>query len=214
MKLSEAAELCDANSRAFAEVYKIYNFKDDDDLRGYCEFVIHEPAEWMRGFPAKWKSVGQFGRPRASFHKLMKHSAVVSALGAEFCHRVHETVWDAFKSNMDAILVKRNEAHAEPVANILEAFGDEAPEVVSEADADSTGIDSDAESLPPTTIRRTIKNDQAPVNAVAFTVSPMDYKRKYTATLAVLQSLLSAEGDENARLRAALLTLLSELESA
>ncbi len=205
MKLAEAAELCDANGRAFAEVYKIYNFKDDDDLRGYCEFVIHEPAEWMRGFPAKWVSAGSFGRLRAAFHKLTKHSTIVAALGPEFCHRVHEVVWDAFKTHMDGILEKR--AGKPPTANILESFGDGPLESdsgsESESDSDSdSDIQSDAESLPP-------------VNAVVFAGSPnKDYKRKYSATMSVLKSLLSAEGDENTRLRAALLTLLSELDSA
>lgn len=199
MKLTEAAELCDANSRAFAEVYKIYNFKDDDDLRGYCEFVIHEPVEWMRGFPAKWVSAGNFGRLRAAFHKLTKHSTVVTALGPEFCHHVHEIVWDAFKTHMDGILEKR--LAKPPAANILQAFGEEPLESESDSESDSD-IQSDAESLPP-------------VNTVVFAGNPnKDYKRKYSATMTVLKSLLSAEGDENARLRAALLTLLSELDSA
>ena len=208
MKLSEAAELCEANSRAFTEVYKIYNFKDDDDLRAYCEFVIHEPVEWMRGFPGKWSTVSHFGRLRAAFHKLMKHSAVCGALGADFCHRVHETVWDAFKSHLDSILEKRNQAAARVVneiapdaPDILEAFGE------AETEVSSDGIESDAESIP-------AAKNTGPVNSVSYSASPDSYKQKYRAALAVLKTLLSAEGDENARLRAALLTLLSEQETA
>ncbi|NBO57176.1 MAG: hypothetical protein EBU84_21845 [Actinobacteria bacterium] len=106
MKLCEAAILCEGNNRAFAEVYKIYNFKDDDDLRAYCDFVIHEPVEWMRGFPAAWKSATMFSKPRAAFHRLLRLQAVVEELGEAYCEQVHSVVWTAFKNNMTGILEK------------------------------------------------------------------------------------------------------------
>jgi hypothetical protein len=218
MKLSAAAEICDANARYFTEVYKLFNYKDDDDLRAYCEFVIHEPVEWMRGFPAKWKTASNFGRVRAAFHKLMKADAVESELGADYCRRVHEIIWETFKEHMDTVLEKRNKgAHAntssgpaggkkakpaDPVISILETFvGDE--DALSESTGPSDSVDDsdslDAESLPPPPPVPT------PKNTVKLT---MDYKQKYESAIGVLKALLSGEGDENTRLRAALLTLL------
>ena len=105
MKLSEAVLL---SAPAFKEVYKLYNFKDDDSLKDYCDLVIHEPVEWMRGFPAAWKSVSTFSKPRSAFHKLMKEPSVIEALGVEYCENVHNVVWKAFKEHMSEILEKRS----------------------------------------------------------------------------------------------------------
>jgi hypothetical protein len=218
MKLSAAAEICEANARYFTEVYKLFNYKDDDDLRAYCEFVIHEPVEWMRGFPAKWKTSSNFGRVRAAFHKLMKADAVESDLGADFCHRVHEIVWETFKEHMDAVLEKRNKGStaappsastktkaSDPVISILETFGDDAAsDILSAPDSDNDSDSLDAESLPPPPP----VPEHKPKNTVKLTKPPLDYKHKYESALGVLKALLSGDGDENTRLRAALVTLL------
>ena len=107
MKISDAALLLEGLSRYFTDVYKAFDYADGADLRDYLEFVIHEPAEWMRGFPAKWKSAATFYRPRAAFHKLLKHSAVIAELGAEYCDTVDGILWRAFKEDGPKILEKR-----------------------------------------------------------------------------------------------------------
>lgn len=217
MKLSAAAELCEANARYFTEVYKLFNHKDDDDLCAYCEFVIHEPVEWMRGFPAKWKTASNFGRVRAAFHKLLKADTVESELGADYCRRVHEIIWVTFKEHMDAVLEKRNKGAlantsgkkaraSDPVISILETFGDDdaTSDILSAPDSDDDSDSLDAESLPPPPP----VPEHKPKNTVKLTKPPLDYKQKYESALGVLKALLSGEGDENTRLRAALLTLL------
>lgn len=107
MKIVDAALLLEGLGRYFTDVYKAFDYSDEADLRDYLEFVIHEPAEWMRGFPAKWKSAATFYRPRAAFHKLLKHTAVVAELGAEYCERVDAVLWRAFKEDGPKILAKR-----------------------------------------------------------------------------------------------------------
>jgi len=61
----------------------------------------------MRGFPGKWKSASLFTKPRAGFHKLLKHSDVITALGDEYATKVHDIIWRAFKDHTDEILATR-----------------------------------------------------------------------------------------------------------
>ena len=107
MKLSEATSFIENHSRYFIDVYKQFNFTDDSDLRDYLEFILHEPVEWMRGFPGKWKSASLFTKPRAGFHKLLKHGDVITALGDEYATKVHDIIWRAFKDHTDEILATR-----------------------------------------------------------------------------------------------------------
>jgi hypothetical protein len=215
MKLSEAAILCEGNSRAFTEVYKIYNFKDDDDLRGYCDFVIHEPTEWMRGFPAAWKSTTMFSKPRAAFHRLLRAPAVIEELGETYCEQVHGVVWTAFKNNMTSILEKR--------AGSLGAEEKQSLASVSEDESDLTAesVCSDTEELPPvphvplhlrkangalTSFSQSRGTATAPApapkNAIVYAASsrlekPLDYKQKYEVTHRVLMTLLGRPADGN-----------------
>jgi hypothetical protein len=220
MKLSDAAQLCEGNARAFAEVYKIYNYKDDDDLRAYCDFVTHEPVEWMRGFPAAWKSVGLFSKPRAAFHRLLRASSVVEELGAEYCENVHTVIWNAFKGHMDTILEKRAGAVKKPATAA-------AAVAAAETESDRLSVESDAltaesvdviEPVPCVPVRpwSAIIREENFVQYGAETERPLNYKRKYEVLQGVVQTLLSADrmADENVRLRAALATLLSEFGRA
>lgn len=214
MKLSEAAALCEANSRAFIDVYKVYNWKDDDDLHNYCDFILHETVEWMRGFPAAWKSEGLFTKPRAAFHRLLKQSAVLEELGAAYCEQVHRVIWGAYKSHMAAILEKRLGAAKNVVetATVLEM-------VTAEDDSDSDALTAESvDEIRPTPCKPVIPWGEVE-NYVEYKKSALDYKHKYEVVVGVLGTLLAAgpvgpAADENARLRAALATLLSEFGRA
>jgi hypothetical protein len=226
MKLSESAVLCEGNNRAFAEVYKIYNFKDDDELRAYCDFVIHEPVEWMRGFPAAWKSGTMFSKPRAAFHRLLRAPAVVAELGEAYCEQVHSVVWNAFKAHMSSILEKRGGA----VGSLSAANEDK--ESVG-ADSEATGLtaesisgESDEELLPPcppVPVAAAARRRTTPKNTVVMhhTDKSLDYKHKFEVLNRVLHTLLNtntnaggliplAGADETTRLRSALTLLLAE----
>jgi hypothetical protein len=231
MKLSDAAQLCEANSRAFIDVYKHYNFKDEDTLKDYCDFVIHEPVEWMRGFPAAWKSVGLFSKPRAAFHRLLKQTVVIEELTEAYCENVHSVVWNSFKTHMNAILEKRNGAAATVVAaNVVEEAEDDNQSVISSAESDaltaeSFHSDEIIHPVPPVPTASNKKRpqqlqsqqqQQPPRNTIAYTVQPLNYKQKYEVLNGVLNTLLGSstsntgEQDENCRLRAALAQLLAE----
>ena len=217
MKLTDASALCEANARAFAEVYKIYNYKDEDDLRAYCDFVTHEPVEWMRGFPAAWKSVGLFSKPRAAFHRLLRASAVVEELGAEYCENVHTVIWNAFKGHMDAILEKRAGAAKKPAAA---AAATESVDSDSESDAltaESIDLIQPVPCVPVRPWADIIREDNfVQYGDVAAEERPLNYKHKYEVVAGVLHTLLAADrvADENVRLRTALATLLSEFSRA
>jgi hypothetical protein len=218
MKLSEAALLCEGTSRPFSEVYKLYNFKDDDDLRAYCDFVIHEPVEWMRGFPAAWKSATMFSKPRAAFHRLMKLPAVVEILGTAYCENVHEVVWNSFKAHMNAILEKRgggvNSRGESRKSDGSTHESDSQSVPASEAlTADSFDSESIMEPVPPVPAAAVATR---PKNTVVYTggkTETLDYKHKYEVLQRVLSALLtqgSQGADEASRLRAAFAVLLSE----
>lgn len=211
MRLSEAAVLCEGNNRAFAEVYKIYNFKDDDDLRAYCDFVIHEPAEWMQGFPAVWKSATMFSKPRAAFHRLLRQSSVIGELGEAYCTQVHNIVWNAFKNHMNSILEKRSGA----ILDNDDKQSQSAKSEVTHLTAESVDAATDDESLPPVPpVPANARRRTTPTNILVYDDPPPNYKHKFEVINNVLQILLSSEhtGDENTRLRTALAKLIQEYE--
>lgn len=202
MKLSEATQLLNAdNARAFAEVYKLFEFKDDGLLKDYLDFVVHEPAEWMRGFPVKWKSESQFSRVRAAFHKLLKRDDVEAALGAVYATEIHDAVWGAFKEHMATVVGERNRSTAAAVVTkpINELLLD-AESVRSDQGPPLTIHDEDVESV------HSVKKERRP--APASTPESGDYERRYRVLECAFRTLVGGEGDETARLRQALLVMM------
>jgi hypothetical protein len=111
MKLSEATQLLESHGRDFSEIYKLYNFKDDTDLKDYLDFIVHEPVEWMKGFPARWITKGSFGRPKTALVKLLKIDKVREEYTDSYTQRIYDVVWSTFKKHADDILsirVKKN----------------------------------------------------------------------------------------------------------
>jgi hypothetical protein len=108
MKLSEATVLLDTHGRDFSEIYKLYNFKDENDLKDYLDFIIHEPVEWMKGFPARWITKGSFGRPKTALVKLLKLEKVREEYTEAYTQRIYDCVWSTFKKHADDILAHRN----------------------------------------------------------------------------------------------------------
>lgn len=115
MNLADATGLLGNQARYFSDVYKLFDFKDDQVLKDYLDFVIHEPVDWMKGFPARFTQKGSFSRPKAAVIKLLKHPNVIQVLGKEYTQKVYDIVWNTFKQNVDAILEKRhtNQQHIE-----------------------------------------------------------------------------------------------------
>lgn len=107
MKLSEATHLLESHGRDFSEIYKLYNFKDDSDLKDYLDFIVHEPVEWMKGFPARWVTKGSFGRPKTALVKLLKLDKVREEYTEAYTQRVYDCVWSTFKKHADDILSHR-----------------------------------------------------------------------------------------------------------
>jgi len=110
MKLVDATSLLGGQARYFSDVYKLYDFKDDQLLKDYLDFITHEPVEWMKGFPAKLTQKGSFSRPKAAVIKLLKHADVIEVLGEPYTQSVYDVVWNTFKKHIDAILAKRQHA--------------------------------------------------------------------------------------------------------
>lgn len=107
MNLGSATALLGDSGRHFMEVYKLYNYRDDMELRAYLDFVMHEPAEWMRGFPQKLRTRTTFALPKTAMIKLLKLPAISDAFGTEYVKQVYEAVWNTYKKQGDAILEER-----------------------------------------------------------------------------------------------------------
>jgi hypothetical protein len=170
MKISDAALLLDGLGRYFTEVYKTFDYKDDADLRDYLDFVVHEPAEWMRGFPAKWKTATTFYRPRAAFHKLLKHATVIEELGAEYCERVDGILWRAFKEDGPKILAKRG---ASAAAAVVAAKSGEVSAEGSDCGTPRLEVLDDAVSVASRhSIRRIVKGENVVIACPVIPVQP------------------------------------------
>jgi len=85
MLLKNAAALLGANERYFTVVYEGFKFKDESTLRDYIDFILHEPVEWIKGFPLKLRTRASFAKPKAAVIKLLKAAAVLEALGVTYC---------------------------------------------------------------------------------------------------------------------------------
>lgn len=79
------------------EVAKHYRFKEEDDLKQFTDFVIHEPASWFSGFPKKYQTEKKRAIPKAAFVKLMKTKAIQDVLTKEYCLDARDKIWRAFK---------------------------------------------------------------------------------------------------------------------
>jgi hypothetical protein len=95
------------NHRYFAEVYKLFQFRDDQTLKEYLDFVAHEPVAWMEGFPSKLTTKQMYSKPKTAIIKLLKKEEVVEALGSTYVEEVHDKIWNAFKKEHQRILTHR-----------------------------------------------------------------------------------------------------------
>ncbi len=119
MKLSEAYTLLvedgvSDNHRYFAEVYKLYQFRDDQTLKEYLDFIVNEPVLWFRGFPAKLTTKTSFSKPKTAIIKLLKHDSVVDTLGEQYVQKVHDVVWKTYKQHHEEILESRQKTKVSP----------------------------------------------------------------------------------------------------
>ena len=107
LTLKDATDVLGDASRFFVAVYEEFKFKETDLLKDYMDFILHEPVEWIKGFPLKLRSRLSFAKPKATLIRLLKVSAVIQSLGMEYCSKAHDVVWDTFKKHGDAILEAR-----------------------------------------------------------------------------------------------------------
>jgi hypothetical protein len=121
MKLSDATLLLGEQSRYFSEAYKQFSFKDDQELKDYLDFIMHEPVEWLKGLPGKLKTKNTLSRPKTALVKLLKLPSVKQDLTEVYVDQVYSTIWQAFKKNIDKILETRNKTHS---ANIVEQLAE------------------------------------------------------------------------------------------
>ena len=135
MKLDDAYALLESQGRIMAEVAKHYNWKDDADLKEYTDFILHEPIQWMKGYPAKYAQESQFGKPKTALVKLLKNETVQAEYGVEYTSTVREAVWKAYKQ-----LVK-----SEKSTNPEEVVGEPVDEpmlTIVEEDIDAASVHS------------------------------------------------------------------------
>ena len=195
MKLKDVATLLGANTRFFSVVYEGFKFKEEDMLRDYIDFILHEPVEWLRGFPLKLKTGASFAKPKAALIKVLKASSVVEALGADYCKNARDVVWDTFKKHADTVLNAREKGIVEEAAPIDPIDHNATNELVDETVAENEF--EEVADLP-------FGAPAAPV------VSP--WERKYRILRSVVGSMLF-DYRENTGLVMAVNTLLANLDA-
>lgn len=190
MNLSDATGLLGNQARYFSDVYKLFDFKDTQNLKDYLDFIVHEPIEWMKGFPARLTQKGSFSRPKASIIKLLKHTNVIQVLGKEYTQNVYDIVWNTFKKHVDTILTARQ----------VKDESDEDSVQSAEPVPPNLFIMEDAESV------RSNHSVRAPKRVVAAATT--DWEAKYRVLEKAYIALLTDGAQASA------LTLLSALSSA
>ena len=107
LTLKHATDLIGDASRYFVAVYEEFKFKETDPLKDYLDFILHEPVEWIKGFPLKLRTRLSFAKPKAAVIRLLKVPAAIQTLGMEYCSKAHDVIWDTFKKHGDTILDAR-----------------------------------------------------------------------------------------------------------
>ena len=179
MKLSEATPLLGGQARYFTEVYKLFRYTDDQSLKDYLDFIVHEPVEWLKGFPAKYTSKNSFSRPKTAVLKLLKETAVIAALGEEYTLSIHDAIWTAFKGHSDEIVKKR--------ASQTTVARNPAPQQEVEADAEAEEASVQEEGLSPE--ENYIETESLPSEGPTKTGWEAKYRLLESAYLDLLTSL-------------------------
>jgi hypothetical protein len=132
------------NHRYFAEVYKNFQFKDEDTLKDYVDFILHEPTHWMRGFPPKLTSKNAFAKPKTAVIKLLKKTEVQADLGEAAAELAHTTIWTVFKRDHEKILEERQQPRRrEAYRNIVEHLGDTEEPITDNTITDTSNNDEE-----------------------------------------------------------------------
>jgi hypothetical protein len=115
------------NCRYFAELYKYFQFRDEQLLKEYLQFIIQEPADWIRGFPTKLTTKTSFSKPKTAVIKLLKKDAVRNAVTAAFADKVHDIIWKTYKQTWESVLNARERART-PRMSVMDHFDAESVE--------------------------------------------------------------------------------------
>ena len=114
MKIIDAHKLLSEDgvadhARYFNDLFKQHEFKEDDDLKKYFDFVLHEPVIWLKSFPSKLRSKPAFSKPKTAVLKLLRSAEVISVYGKPYCENAHDVIDSVYKKNVDTILESRKD---------------------------------------------------------------------------------------------------------
>jgi len=202
MKLKEAAALLGANERYFTVVYEAFKFADEELVRNYIDFVVREPIEWIKGFPLKLKTRPSFAKPKAALIKLLKTKEIQDHLGAEYCSKAHDIVWDTFKKHGDDILnarVKISDSGS-CTGDDEEVVEEKNELIMEEAHVGGDDIEEVAD----------ISSAGAPIPVINTPVNP--WERKYRILKSVVLSMLNDYYREKIGIAEAIQILLANLD--
>jgi hypothetical protein len=107
MRLGESEGLLGESARYFVCLYEHFGFNDQQSLKDYLDFIVHEPVEFLKAFPEQLKTKSSFAKPKSALIKLLKHERVINLLGEEYIKTIHDTIWATFKKHGDSILSSR-----------------------------------------------------------------------------------------------------------
>jgi hypothetical protein len=122
MRLGESEGLLGESARYFVYLYEHFGFLEQQLLKDYLDFIVHEPVEWLKAFPEQLKTKSSFAKPKSALIKLLKHERVVQELGEDYIKHIHDVIWATFKKHGDAVLASRQSSIDEEEDNESETM--------------------------------------------------------------------------------------------
>jgi hypothetical protein len=193
LTLKDATDVLGDASRFFVAVYEEFKFKETDLLKGYLDFILHEPVEWIKGFPLKLRTRLSFAKPKAAVIRLLKVPVVIQSLGMEYCSKAHDVIWDTFKKHGDTILEARVKkgfvgAGEATAAEQVSESGSEPPSgeqvlqntLILEENSDMPVEVEDISEPPTMTVRHAVVGE-----------GKKDWERKFVVLAAAFRAMLS-----------------------
>lgn len=224
MKLSDTHSFLADKSRYFTDVYKHFNFTDDQPLKDYLDFILHEPIEWLKGFPSRLLTKGSFSRPKAAAIRVLKLPEVKEALGEQYIQKVYVIIWKTFKIHAESIIADRKTPRT---INVLQQITDaesiQENEIVEHQSVDNysdrdEGFESETKQSPSHAFHTNGKADKAEKKEKADKADKAEksdellWEKKYRVVESALQSILETQ-DIHPGLLAAFKAILSALSS-
>lgn len=126
------------NASVFKTTYEHYQFKNDENLKAYLEFIKDNTIEWFSEMPERWKSLTQLSKPKTALIKLLKNEEIAKEVGDEYAQELITTINGTWKKYMHDLSDSRQKS----ITNSVKT-PEETSEKTEQEDEEKTEEDSE-----------------------------------------------------------------------